>query len=128
MSMEVLDEYPSDMETESDDYCTDSDPCDVGVGDCDADTECKGNYLCGLRDNDDDHYLNSIYYQPSFGLIDETDPLTDSVGVYDFCYDPDYGTGISYSVSQALEDRDSNYNINEDTAAESLCSVSDTTT
>ena len=50
-------------------------------------------------------------------------------GTCDFCYDPDYGQGISYDVSLALDARDvDRLSYSTDTAAASKCSVSDTTT
>jgi hypothetical protein len=50
------------------------------------------------------------------------------------CYDPDYNpddrlVGVSYSVSQALEDRNVDIlSYSNDTASSSKCSVSDTIT
>ena len=65
----------------NDDYCTDSNPCVEGFGDCDYDSNCAGSLECAQRD----------YY------TDTTDGLTDfensggGDGI-DYCYDPSVST------------------------------------
>ena len=46
-----FDPTPVQVNYVGDSYCTKSKPCDLGVGDCDADTDCKQGLKCGQRNN-----------------------------------------------------------------------------
>ena len=56
-------------------YCTSSNQCDEGDGDCDSDADCKGSLKCGEGNGRDDNCDNTLGFPK----------------VYDCCYDPNEG-------------------------------------
>ena len=54
------------------DYCNEKNPCSIGEGHCDGDTDCKGNLKCGQMNCDRSLYkYSSTHYDIVGGMIFE---------------------------------------------------------
>jgi len=61
--------------------CSSGSKCAKGYGDCDSDSDCQGNLLCGQRNN----------FESLPGLTGLSRPTTqDPNGDDDYCYDPNF--------------------------------------
>ena len=47
------------IDSPADDCCTDGNPCSVGEGGCQDDSNCKGDLLCGSENCDSSHGFGS---------------------------------------------------------------------
>ena len=81
-----------------DSACTKAKPCELGGGDCDADTDCKQGLKCGQRSNFAG--LPGLTGWEKFQGGKGSKNGLDKKGGGDYCYDPEY-TAKSIAVRNA---------------------------
>jgi hypothetical protein len=85
---EKCDTTPVQVNYLGDSYCTSSNKCDIGEGDCDRDSDCKTGLKCGQR--------NSFENLPGLTGFEKFEGKkgakngSDKNGNGDYCYDPNF--------------------------------------